>query len=117
LDLAIGCDVLEHTFDLVALLSEVHRVLRPNGTALVCVPNAFNVFNRLTFLAGPLARAFTATGIHELWPDLLSLGLLYECTKAAGEGSASRLPERTSPATRTGVTPREAPRQVPPGRS
>ncbi len=152
----------------MALLSEVHRVLRPNGTALLCVPNAFNLFNRLTFLAGrfvdimdtshrsndlfsehirlfskrlfetalaraafsvksrhfyfpetftdsrfrlagPLARMFTATGIHGLWPSLLSLGFLYECTKAAGDGSSCLLPERTSLAARTGVTPPEAP--------
>jgi len=51
-DLAICYDVLEHVFDPMALLAEIHRVLRPDGTALLCVPNAFNLFNRLTFLAG-----------------------------------------------------------------
>ncbi len=145
-DLAICYDVLEHVFDPMALLSEIHRVLRPDGTALLCVPNAFNLFNRLTFLAGryvdimdtshrsnglfsehirlfsrrlfeatvaragfsvtsrhfyfpdaftdsrfrvagSLARVFTATGIHAIWPDLLSLGFLYECVKAGSDES------------------------------
>jgi SAM-dependent methyltransferase len=151
-DLVICYDVLEHLFDPMALLSEVHRILRGDGTALFCVPNAFNLFNRLTFLAGRyaditdtshssnefftehirlfskrlfetvvaradfsvksrhfyfpdeftdsrfqlagyLARVVTETGIHRLWPSLLSLGFLYECVKTKIGGVVSSLPE------------------------
>ncbi len=51
-DVVLCYDVLEHVFDPLSLLVEIRRVLRLDGAALLCVPNAFNLFNRLTFLAG-----------------------------------------------------------------
>ncbi|HEV3194163.1 MAG TPA: class I SAM-dependent methyltransferase [Polyangiaceae bacterium] len=45
-------DVLEHVFSPSRLLGEIRRVLRPDGLALLCVPNTLNLFNRLVFLTG-----------------------------------------------------------------
>jgi SAM-dependent methyltransferase len=50
-DLAFANHVAEHVPDPVALLSELVRVLRPGGTALVAVPNAESLLAR-TFGAG-----------------------------------------------------------------
>jgi SAM-dependent methyltransferase len=51
-DAALCYDVFEHLFSPERLLAEIHRVLRPGGTALLCVPNSLNGFNRLLFVAG-----------------------------------------------------------------
>ena len=51
-DAALCYDVLEHLFCPEVLLAEIHRILRPGGHALLCVPNSLNAFNRLLFLAG-----------------------------------------------------------------
>ena len=51
-DLVLCLDVLEHLFAPDRLLKEIHRVLRPGGHLLATVPNAFNAFNRLSFLMG-----------------------------------------------------------------
>lgn len=51
-DVALCLDVLEHVFDPEHLLREMSRALRPGGTLVVTVPNAFNLFNRLTYLMG-----------------------------------------------------------------
>jgi SAM-dependent methyltransferase len=51
-DVVLCYDVLEHVFAPSRLLQEIRRVLRPDGTALLCVPNTLNLFNRLVFLAG-----------------------------------------------------------------
>jgi len=51
-DVVLCYDVLEHVFAPSRLLGEIRRVLRPGATALLCVPNTLNLFNRLVFLAG-----------------------------------------------------------------
>ena len=37
-DIAIACDVLEHVPDDLAAMRELHRILRPGGTAILSVP-------------------------------------------------------------------------------
>jgi SAM-dependent methyltransferase len=51
-DAALCYDVFEHLFAPEALLAEIHRVVKPGGSALLCVPNSLNGFNRLMFVAG-----------------------------------------------------------------
>jgi len=51
-DVALCYDVLEHVFAPGRLLGEIRRVLRPEGVAMLCVPNTLNLFNRLVFLLG-----------------------------------------------------------------
>ncbi len=45
-------DVLEHIMDPLGFTMEIKRVLKPDGSLIVCVPNILNVFNRIHFLAG-----------------------------------------------------------------
>jgi SAM-dependent methyltransferase len=51
-DVVVAGELLEHVRDPEALVAEAHRVLRPEGTFVGSVPNAFRVKNRLRFLAG-----------------------------------------------------------------
>lgn len=51
-DVVVAGELLEHVRDPEALVDEVHRVLRPGGTFVGSVPNAFRVKNRLRFLGG-----------------------------------------------------------------
>ena len=50
IDLVICKDVLEHLVDPLHLTKEIARLLKPNGMALIHVPNHFPVWGRLKFL-------------------------------------------------------------------
>ena len=49
-DVIVCSDVVEHLENPAAILREFARVLRPGGTALVSLPNAFNALERLSWL-------------------------------------------------------------------
>jgi len=51
-DVVVAGEVLEHSISPARLVAEIHRVLRPNGTFVGSVPNAFRLKNRLRFLIG-----------------------------------------------------------------
>jgi SAM-dependent methyltransferase len=51
-EVVVAGELLEHVRDPSALVVEAHRVLRPGGTFVGSVPNAFRLKNRLRFLAG-----------------------------------------------------------------
>lgn len=51
-DVVVAGELLEHLRDPAALVSEIQRVLRPGGTFVGSVPNAFRLKSRLLFLAG-----------------------------------------------------------------
>ena len=51
-DVVVAGELLEHVRDPHRLVDEVLRVLRPGGTFVGSVPNAFRLKNRLRFLAG-----------------------------------------------------------------
>jgi methionine biosynthesis protein MetW len=51
-DVVVCTDVLEHLFAPLFLVGEIHRVLRPEGTAVVSVPNQFDIVSRLRILFG-----------------------------------------------------------------
>lgn len=72
-DLVIANQVLEHTKELFWIVSEMARVLKPNGFAIIGVPNLASLHNRLLLLAGeqpscieiygPHVRGFTISGV------------------------------------------------------
>lgn len=51
-DLVICTDVLEHLFYPNAILSEIKRVLKSTGCAIISLPNAHNIYNRRDLLFG-----------------------------------------------------------------
>jgi SAM-dependent methyltransferase len=51
-DVVVAGELLEHVRDPQRLVDEVTRVLRPGGTFVGSVPNAFRLKNRLRFLLG-----------------------------------------------------------------
>ncbi|MFL6031017.1 MAG: methyltransferase domain-containing protein [Gaiellaceae bacterium] len=51
-DVAVAGELLEHLRDPHRLVGEIRRVLRPGGTFVASVPNAYRLKGRLRFLAG-----------------------------------------------------------------
>jgi 2-polyprenyl-3-methyl-5-hydroxy-6-metoxy-1,4-benzoquinol methylase len=51
-DVAVAGELLEHLRDPQRLVAEIRRVLRPGGTFVASVPNAFRLKGRLLFLVG-----------------------------------------------------------------
>ena len=51
-DVAVAGELLEHLRDPQRLVAEVRRVLRPGGTFVASVPNAYRLKGRLLFLFG-----------------------------------------------------------------
>jgi len=51
-DVAVAGELLEHLRDPERLVAEIRRVLRPGGTFVASVPNAYRLKGRLRFLAG-----------------------------------------------------------------
>jgi SAM-dependent methyltransferase len=76
IDIVIINQVLEHTKDVFWILSEIVRVLRPNGNVIVGVPNLASLHNRIGLLFGmqPTSietlsahvRGFTLPGLRRL---------------------------------------------------
>lgn len=56
-DLISLFDVLEHLPRPCAVLEEVHRLLRPNGTVVITLPNVANLRNRMRHLTGRTPHA------------------------------------------------------------
>jgi SAM-dependent methyltransferase len=51
-DVVVAGELLEHLRDPQALVAEIRRVLRPDGTLVASVPNAYRLKGRLRFLFG-----------------------------------------------------------------
>ena len=51
-DVVVAGELLEHLRDPAPLVAEVRRVLRPGGTFVASVPNAYRLKRRLLFLLG-----------------------------------------------------------------
>lgn len=57
--------VLEHLFDPVFVLSEIHRILRKNGILIIEVPNAVFLLRRISFLFGKLPKTSDESLYHD----------------------------------------------------
>jgi SAM-dependent methyltransferase len=72
-DVVVAGELLEHLRDPFALVAEARRVLRPGGTFVASVPNAYRLKNRLRFLLGRKPeddpthlQMFAPPDVHEL---------------------------------------------------
>jgi SAM-dependent methyltransferase len=72
-DVAVAGELLEHLRDPQRVVGEVRRVLRPGGTFVASVPNAYRLKNRLRFLLGRKPeddpthlQMFSADEVHAL---------------------------------------------------
>ncbi len=62
-DFVINKDVLEHLMDPVFLIKEINRILKPEGSFLLHVPNDFNLWTRIKFVF------FNNVDTHNYSPD------------------------------------------------
>lgn len=71
----VSCNhVLEHIFETEQFLREIHRVLDPNGLAVISVPNCAAWMNRIAFLFGgqPLgSEVGTQSVTYGFWPPFM----------------------------------------------
>ena len=88
-DVVVAGEVLEHLADPRAFVEEALRVLRPGGTFVGSVPNAFRLKNRLRFLAGR-SPSDDPTMLQLLSPDAV-LELLHDFDDLRLDFVASRL--------------------------
>jgi len=51
-DFVLALDIVEHVFDPLALLTEIRRVLRPSGFAIIMIPLHFDLRQRVRMLRG-----------------------------------------------------------------
>ena len=63
-DAVICGEVIEHVIDTDRLVSEIKRVLKPNGIMILTTPNLAYFVNRFMLLAG-LQPLFTETSLHQ----------------------------------------------------
>jgi 2-polyprenyl-3-methyl-5-hydroxy-6-metoxy-1,4-benzoquinol methylase len=49
-DCVLAVEVIEHLANPFNLLKEMHRVLKPNGVAILTTPNILNIWSRIKFL-------------------------------------------------------------------
>jgi methionine biosynthesis protein MetW len=55
-DTVVTLDVIEHMFDPVAFIAELHRLVRPGGHLVLSTPNIRKIQRMLTLLAGRFPR-------------------------------------------------------------
>ena len=83
-DAVVAGELLEHLQFPDALVAEIHRVLRPGGTIVGSVPNAFRLQSRLRFLRGrppeddpTHLRMFSQRALRELLAGFEDVRLAY----------------------------------------
>lgn len=100
-DHVLCTEVLEHAEDPVALIAEMHRVLRPGGTLVATVPFAARVhhaphdYHRFTpFRLARMLDGFTEVTITERGDDLAVIAnkLIVVCARLASPRRPWRLP-------------------------
>lgn len=78
-EVALVCDVLEHVLDPMKVLTEIHRIIKPNGYVLMSIPNEYVMqCARLLTLRFPLRSpdhvyAITVGDIQKVLPRILAV--------------------------------------------
>jgi glycosyltransferase involved in cell wall biosynthesis len=72
LDTVICCELLEHLQkDPMHMMSEIHRVLKPNGTLVLTTPNAVSIRSLRAILAGVHPNLFSKYVMPTLLPETM----------------------------------------------
>lgn len=66
-DAVLSMDVMEHTYDTLHHLQEIHRVLKPNGFIILVTPNIASLSARLRVLKGE--RPAEVDAMRSKWED------------------------------------------------
>jgi 2-polyprenyl-3-methyl-5-hydroxy-6-metoxy-1,4-benzoquinol methylase len=74
-DAAFCGDVVEHVFDTESLLSEVRRVLKPDGFVVMSVPNIAAWYNRVLMLFGVLPVWVESGSSHYVGSSFVDKGM------------------------------------------
>jgi SAM-dependent methyltransferase len=93
-DLITMAAVLEHTFDPIFVIEEIHRILKPGGTFIVEVPNITFIRHRVNLLFGKRPRTswdYGWDGGHLQYFNEKDLKILlrkngFQITKVTGSG-------------------------------
>lgn len=91
-DVVVCNQVLEHLKNIWLPMSEMHRVLRPGGLAVLSVPNLASLHNRLMLAIGRQPTSIRVFGPHVRsyafgeFCDLVELGGAYEVERKVGAG-------------------------------
>jgi SAM-dependent methyltransferase len=64
IDIVIANQIIEHTKEIFWILSEVSRILKPGGIAIVGVPNLASLHNRILLLFGQQPSSIELLGPH-----------------------------------------------------
>jgi SAM-dependent methyltransferase len=91
-DVVICNQVMEHLKQIYLPISEIHRVLKPGGYAVISVPNLAALHNRLLLLMGRQPTTIRVMGPHVrgftlgAFTEFLTLGDLFRCIKVEPVG-------------------------------
>lgn len=84
-DFVFAGEIIEHVFDTKKFLSEIYRVLKPQGTAIITTPNLAHLPDRLRLLVG--LNPAQVTPIHEflhLHIRPFTINTLYAAAEVSG---------------------------------
>lgn len=91
-DVVVCNQVLEHLKNIWLPMTEMHRVLRPGGHAILSVPNLASLHNRVLLALGRQPTSIRVLGPHvrgyafREFRDLVALGGAYEVERALTAG-------------------------------
>ncbi|HEU5105120.1 MAG TPA: class I SAM-dependent methyltransferase [Solirubrobacterales bacterium] len=91
-DVVVCNQVLEHLKNIWLPMTEMHRVLRPGGHAILSVPNLASLHNRVLLALGRQPTSIRVLGPHvrgyafREFRDLVALGGAYEVQRALTAG-------------------------------
>jgi len=91
-DVVVCNQVLEHLKNVWLPMTEIHRVLRPGGHAVLSVPNLASLHNRVMLALGRQPTSIRVLGPHvrgyafREFRDLVALGGAYEVQRALTAG-------------------------------
>jgi len=114
-DIIIANQIIEHTKEIFWIFSEISRVLRKDGIAIIGIPNLAAFHNRMLLLLGKQPSSIEMLGPHirgmtkDAFVRFITAGNYFEVTQVKGSGfypfpvSVSRVLRRVFPTLSVGL--------------